>query len=200
MTFEAFSFNHEKTQAPLQGDISISYEFDEEEKVVNFRHGDSDGSLKKLLVETWPSLGALNLHTSRHGDCQTGYYYDIKSRKRGNMGALKWDFTMEENDSEPTLVQHKIDTMKKYDNTYSEAGFYQKLIPGSMLGVPKDQPEVVVTVNRQRSGKGFYCKKKKFLKKLIILCETKLSNPFLFANDSRNNLQKFYSLFPYTRL
>ena len=152
MTFDAFAFNHKKTQASLKGDVSISYELDADEKIAEFRLGAKDSTLKELLVETWPELRKLNLHTSRHGNCQTGYFYDIKSRNRGNMGALKWSFQMDNNDLDNSSKESKEKSLKKVEKAYSEAGFYQNLIPGSMLGVPKDQPEVVVTVNKQRSG------------------------------------------------
>ena len=153
MRYNSYVFNQKKTQNAFSGMVNITYEFDEEDKMLQVQLPVHHDTLKNQILETWPSIRPLDFRVSRWGDCQNGYKYDFTTRDRGNLGDFDWQFELDLS-GDAAMDDRKINSLRKHHNIYSEGGFYQKLIQGSMIALPKTTPEVVVTVNKQRSGCG----------------------------------------------
>ena len=149
MRYNAYTFNSQITHSGFAGTIDVTYERDTEGKVLSFQAGISPEDLQLGIIETWPETKKLNVDVKMGGDCQEGWRYDIVTHNRGNLGDLNWTLTI---DPDFVASKNEMDSLLKHHDTFSEGGMYQSLIAGSMLGVPKIRPDVVVTVNKQRSG------------------------------------------------
>ena len=98
--------------------------------------------LKELMEEAWPYLRKFSWESTWSGDCNAGYEYRFKVNNYGNFP----------NFIPRVELDDQVTGFWQNYRVTSEGGVYDWRIPGSMLAIPRENPEVVVTVNKMRSA------------------------------------------------
>ena len=98
--------------------------------------------LKELMEEAWPYLRKFSWESTWSGDCNAGYEYRFKVNNYGNFP----------NFIPRVELDDQVTGFWQNHRVTSEGGVYDWRIPGSMLAIPRENPEVVVTVNKMRSA------------------------------------------------
>ena len=130
---------------PFEAAVILKYGTDPAELKITISSELWPSVLKDKLLETWPTLTALNIGVWRHGWCNSGYTYTIWSTQHGILKPfiLTHDETghssaMRDAVFKATVQQH--------------ASVYTHVLPGSVIATQHHLPQVVVTANGQRSA------------------------------------------------
>jgi hypothetical protein len=154
MRFDAYAVertvNSEDTAPHVT--TTVTFDTDDSGESYSFTHATSAATVQSEMRSKWEHLGKMDLRVSRHGDCKNGYYYDFNGNARGNLGQLRAVHKVSDEFKERN--EDVANAFYDVRDDFWQGGPYQRIIPGSMMSIPKHVPEVVVVTNGQRSKCG----------------------------------------------
>ena len=150
MRLQAVVYDIQATDKPMKGKLTITKPegYDEksgmETESIELDFPVSAADLKVEMERAWPYLTRFSykIEIKSGASCNSGYEYRITLHKYGNFPNFIANLELD----------YEITGFTQAQRVYAEGGVYDWRIPGSMMAIPRDHPEVVVTVNKMRSG------------------------------------------------
>ena len=150
MRLNAIAYDVQATDKPMKGTLTISKPegYDErsgmEIEFIELDFPISPADLKVQMERAWPYLTTFSykIELMSGASCNAGYEYRISLHKYGNFPNFIFNL----------VLDYNVTNFQQSQRVYAEGGVYDWRIPGSMMAIPREHPEVVVTVNKMRSG------------------------------------------------